>query len=241
LTNLVANAVKYGEGKPIEIEVGERDGSALVAVSDHGCGIAAEDQARIFERFERLFSIRHYGGFGLGLWIARQIVDAHGGQIEVTSSPGEGSTFRLILPKDYVLDLQLRIGVIGRNSDSNRRLEELLRSIAPESDVVATKGDGLAACEMLLASGPDVVFVSTGSRVGDDVELCRRLLPERSKVVCVVESASASDRPRVLEAGADHFLEWPATVDALRHILVRLSPRSASAKGARTTGMLEKR
>ncbi len=95
---LVANALKYGRGRPIEIRV-DADGSvARLAVRDHGIGIAAEDHARIFERFERAASVRHYGGLGLGLWIVRQVVEAHGGRITVASVPGQGSTFTVELP-----------------------------------------------------------------------------------------------------------------------------------------------
>lgn len=97
-TNLVSNAVKYGDGKPVEVEVSTRAGIARLAVSDHGIGIAADHQARIFGRFERAVSSRNFGGFGLGLWIVRQIVEASGGTIAVASTPGLGSTFTVELP-----------------------------------------------------------------------------------------------------------------------------------------------
>jgi signal transduction histidine kinase len=61
-------------------------------------GVSAEDQQRIFGRFERAVSERHYGGFGIGLWVARQAVEAHGGRIHVRSRPGEGSEFTVELP-----------------------------------------------------------------------------------------------------------------------------------------------
>jgi PAS domain S-box-containing protein len=95
---LVANALKYGRGRPIEIRVEEDGGVARLVVRDHGIGIAEEDQARIFERFERAASVRHYGGLGLGLWIVRQVVEAHGGRIAVASVLGQGSTFTVELP-----------------------------------------------------------------------------------------------------------------------------------------------
>lgn len=96
---LIANALKYGRGRPIEVLVDSDGGVARLAVRDHGIGIAPEDQARIFERFERAASARHYGGLGLGLWIVRQVVEAHGGRIAVASAPGEGSTFTVELPQ----------------------------------------------------------------------------------------------------------------------------------------------
>jgi signal transduction histidine kinase len=99
VTNLLSNALKYGAGHPIEVSVAGDDGWARLTIRDHGIGIPPEDQARIFERFERAVSDRHYGGLGLGLWIVRQIVDALGGMIEVESESGKGSLFTINLPR----------------------------------------------------------------------------------------------------------------------------------------------
>jgi signal transduction histidine kinase len=98
IQNLLSNAVKYGSGKPIRITVRVADGRAHIEVADQGIGIAPADQARIFGRFERAVSARNYAGLGLGLWIARHIVEAHGGAIRVTSAMGVGSTFDVELP-----------------------------------------------------------------------------------------------------------------------------------------------
>ncbi|HLM47916.1 MAG TPA: ATP-binding protein, partial [Myxococcaceae bacterium] len=67
---------------------------------DCGIGIAPEDQARIFDRFERATQDKRVHGLGLGLWISREIVESHGGQIQVRSAPGEGSTFTVELPRE---------------------------------------------------------------------------------------------------------------------------------------------
>ena len=96
--NLLSNAIKYGNGKPIEIELDVDGDRARLAVTDHGIGIDVDSQKRLFGRFERAVSGLQYGGFGLGLWIARQIVDSMGGEISVDSRPGEGSTFSVTLP-----------------------------------------------------------------------------------------------------------------------------------------------
>jgi two-component system OmpR family sensor kinase len=98
LTNLVANAIKYGAGQAIDVEVAREDGRAVVRVRDHGIGIGPAAQERIFGRFERAVSERHFGGLGLGLWIARQIVEAHGGAITVRSTPGRETLFTVELP-----------------------------------------------------------------------------------------------------------------------------------------------
>lgn len=96
-TNLVVNAIKYGRGKPITISGWRDEDHAYVVVRDHGIGVSAADTPRIFEKFERAVP-PDYGGLGLGLYITRQLVEAHGGTITVESVFGEGSTFRVALP-----------------------------------------------------------------------------------------------------------------------------------------------
>jgi signal transduction histidine kinase len=97
ITNLVSNAVKYGRGKPIAVSVERTLNGARLVVRDEGIGIDPEKLPRIFERFERAAS-RSFGGLGLGLYIARQIVAAHGGDIRVSSRPGQGTEFTVELP-----------------------------------------------------------------------------------------------------------------------------------------------
>ena len=96
--NLLSNAIKYGAGKPIDVTVARTGTHATVSIQDRGIGIAPEHLVRIFDRFERAASIRSYGGLGLGLYVAREIITAHGGTLRVESSPGEGSTFVVSLP-----------------------------------------------------------------------------------------------------------------------------------------------
>ena len=98
VTSLLSNALKYGEGRPIEVALDVQGATAELTVRDHGIGIDIANQTRIFDRFERAVSIRHYGGFGVGLWITRQTVEALGGTVEVESLPGQGSAFRVALP-----------------------------------------------------------------------------------------------------------------------------------------------
>jgi signal transduction histidine kinase len=101
ITNLVSNAVKYGAGKEIRLDVQRSGGAARFTVSDGGEGIPSADRDRIFGRFERGADVRNVGGLGLGLWIAKEIVTAHGGSIGVTSTPGIGSTFTVDLPVSH--------------------------------------------------------------------------------------------------------------------------------------------
>jgi PAS domain S-box-containing protein len=99
VSNLLANALKYGEGKPVLVRVSAQPSSAVVSVADHGIGIAPQDLSRIFNQFERVLGRRTFGGLGMGLYIARQIAQAHGGRIEVDSAQNRGSNFRVVLPR----------------------------------------------------------------------------------------------------------------------------------------------
>jgi len=98
VTNLVSNAIKFGGGKPIEVELARSDDRAVLRVTDHGIGIPESKMASIFEPFERAVPARHYGGLGLGLYIVRAIVTRLGGTIAVRSTPDEGTTFTVELP-----------------------------------------------------------------------------------------------------------------------------------------------
>jgi PAS domain S-box-containing protein len=100
IINLLSNAFKYGAQRPVEVRVTREKEFARLIVRDHGIGIAPEDHQRIFQRFERAVSERHYGGLGLGLWIVRQILESLNGAIEVRSQPGQGATFIVSLPLD---------------------------------------------------------------------------------------------------------------------------------------------
>jgi signal transduction histidine kinase len=99
LDNLLGNAIKYSpvEGViVVRVETGERE--ARLAVADQGLGISADMLPRLFERFYRGELTTGSAGLGLGLYIARMLVEAHGGRIRVASVPGEGSTFTVTLP-----------------------------------------------------------------------------------------------------------------------------------------------
>jgi two-component system, OmpR family, sensor kinase len=99
LDNLLSNALKYGAGQPVLVTLRADGAQARLSVQDHGIGIAPEDQARIFAPFERLM-VRGPcgGGFGVGLWVVRQLAEALGGTVAIESAPAAGSTFTVVLP-----------------------------------------------------------------------------------------------------------------------------------------------
>ena len=96
--NLFSNALRYGAGQPVHVSLAGEANIARLSVSDRGIGISEADQARIFEQFQRAAGNNTDGGFGVGLWITRQLVLAMGGEIFVVSEVGEGSTFTVSLP-----------------------------------------------------------------------------------------------------------------------------------------------
>lgn len=98
LINLISNALKYGRGKPITIEAGRVSDKAVITVSDQGIGIELSDQPHVFDLFTRAVDPNDYKGLGIGLFIARQIVEAHGGSLSLESKLNRGTTFTIELP-----------------------------------------------------------------------------------------------------------------------------------------------
>ena len=97
ITNLLVNAIKFGEGRPIRVEAALAGERARLVVRDHGRGIPADRIDRIFDAYERAAPTAHYGGLGLGLFIVRSLVEQHGGTVHA-ESPGEGAAFIVELP-----------------------------------------------------------------------------------------------------------------------------------------------
>lgn len=98
LSNLISNACRYAYGKPVEISLVKDHDIARLIVVDHGIGIKEEDRDRIFERFERATTLNEKAGLGLGLFLVKQIVEAHGGNVYVESEICKGSKFTVELP-----------------------------------------------------------------------------------------------------------------------------------------------
>ncbi|MFP2896062.1 hybrid sensor histidine kinase/response regulator [Corallococcus sp. 4LFB] len=96
--HLLSNAVKFGQGRPARARLSTHEGHAVLTVEDQGVGIAPEDHARIFRRFERVPSAGRFDGLGLGLFLAQEIAAAHDGTLTVKSAPGQGACFELTLP-----------------------------------------------------------------------------------------------------------------------------------------------
>lgn len=98
VTNLISNAIKYAAKTPIDVELHRRDDHVVIRVTDGGPGVGREHLTRIFGRFERAVETKHYGGLGLGLYVASEIVVAHGGTIVASNRSGGGAIFEVTLP-----------------------------------------------------------------------------------------------------------------------------------------------
>jgi signal transduction histidine kinase len=100
LENLVSNAIKYGAGTPVTVSLSDDASNVVFEVADEGPGISPDNRDRIFERFERVLAGGSTaGGFGVGLWVVRQLAEAMGGAIDVSSQAGRGAAFRVTLPR----------------------------------------------------------------------------------------------------------------------------------------------
>ncbi len=98
ISNLISNAIKYGNGKPISLMVKKVGSTVEIKVIDRGKGVKKEDRKKIFKVFNRGSDVKHYKGIGVGLFLTRQIVEAHGGEIGLLSKVGDGSVFTIKLP-----------------------------------------------------------------------------------------------------------------------------------------------
>jgi PAS domain S-box-containing protein len=145
VSNLISNAVKYGDGKPIDVTVRAEGGHARLVIRDRGLGIAGRDQERIFGRFERAASSGNYGGIGLGLWIVKQIVGVFGGVVSVESEMGAGSVFTVELPYEALTQR-------AAWSASAQQEAIVAKAAAPSSSCTMVRG-----ARMLPSATPDPI------------------------------------------------------------------------------------
>lgn len=137
IINLLTNAMKYGAGKPVELTLEMIDGKVRMTFRDHGIGIAPENHAKIFGRFERAVGGKYYAGLGLGLYIVQEILRVHGGEISVESVPQQGATFTVEIPARVEAPVDT-----ARAGLSTSRLENTMPHLALPAELVqANTGD----------------------------------------------------------------------------------------------------
>ncbi len=238
IANLVINAAKFTPaGGRIEVVASATPARATVIVRDNGIGIAPELLPRVFEQFVQGHqgSDRARGGLGLGLAIAKGIVELHGGAIRAESAgPGSGSTFTVELPRlphvrlhtDDSRDLRsgaLRVLVVDDNLDAGEMLAEALRQFGHD---VHFAHDGNAGLDLALRIQPDVAVLDLGLPGMDGYQLARairRSLGDRTpRLIAVTGYGQPNDRQQSAEAGFSAHLVKPVMLDQLQDTILRL-------------------
>jgi signal transduction histidine kinase/ActR/RegA family two-component response regulator len=249
LLNLVANAIKYNsEGGSVTLEVAEgAPGMLRIAVTDTGRGMTAEQLEQLFTPFERLGAEHEsVGGTGLGLVVTKGLVEAMGGEIEVTSELGAGTTFTIELP---LTEAHGAAPADGRRSPTPATAGDVLYiDDTPENlllieTVLTERRPGLALRTAtngrdgsLLAEDqrPDVLLLDLNLPDISGEEVMRRLRArtETGDVPVIVLSADSTSRNinRLLEAGADAYLTKPVNVPQFLDVLDRLLVDAASTR-----------
>jgi signal transduction histidine kinase/ActR/RegA family two-component response regulator len=243
VTNLLLNALQYGAGRPVEVSVSATSQRARLSITDHGIGIAQQDVGRIFERFERAVSSHHYSGLGLGLFVANQVVQAHGGEIIVDSAPGTGSTFTVILPlapqpvtqpPEHQAEASAGQGslilVVEDDMDASQVVCDVL---GDHGFMVRIATDGREAFEALQHGlRPALVLLDMMLPRMDGWQLMAAIKrdPELARLPVVLFSAHADVARAAEELGAAGYIEKPLGVDALLSAIVRHAHADADAK-----------
>ena len=241
LSNLIDNAAKYsGTGGRIEVDVVREEGSALIAVSDDGAGIAPEHIPRLFDLFyqaDRSMG-RAQGGLGIGLTLVKRLVEMHGGRIEAKSDGvGTGSRFEVRVPlfasnlerqrgelPESRLTRSIRILIADDNRDSANSMARLLRWGGNQVEVAY---DGEAAFRLAEASRPEVLLLDIGMPRLDGYQLAGRIRAEewghRMILIAATGWGQDEDRRRSLNSGFDAHLVKPLDPKTLFDLLARLT------------------
>jgi two-component system, sensor histidine kinase len=241
ISNLLLNASKYSEpGSTVRLRAGRDGHEAVLCVADEGRGIDPEMLPRIFGSFVQVKT--GGGGLGVGLTLARRLVQMHGGSIHARSDGlGCGSEFEVRIPiapaedvpeevgmersapfflEPASLDERMRIVVIDDNDDIRETMQQLLQSLG---HVVEVAADGVSGVELVLKERPQVALVDIGMPGLDGYEVAQKLRaelgPNQLRLVAMTGFGQSSDRDRALAAGFDSHLIKPARTDQIQRAL----------------------
>jgi two-component system CheB/CheR fusion protein len=237
-SNILHNAVKYTPpGGRIEIELRNDGGTAVASVRDNGMGIPAEMLEHIFEPFAQLDRSyeRPNGGLGIGLTLAKRLIELHQGRIEVKSAGrGQGTEFLIHLPAAAAapvkrasaperradLAVSRRVLIADDNHDAGISLSMLLQSMGHDTRVVH---DGIEAVEEAELFRPEIVLLDLGMPRLDGYETARRIASrpwaDATQIVAVTGWGQEADRQRAREAGFHRHLVKPVDIGALREVM----------------------
>jgi PAS domain S-box-containing protein len=237
LSNLLLNAAKYTEsGGQITLSLDYENDEAIIAVQDNGIGIPPQALEQVFEMFSQVRSseMSSSDGLGIGLSLVRTLVQMHGGTVRAFSEgPGRGARFTVRLPlvADPTIPLATvlavasqhrgqRVLVVDDNKDAAASLAQLLKL---EDYEVCMAADGVEAIEQARNFAPRIIFMDLAMPRLDGLEAARRIraLPrgEQVRIVALTGSGQEADRQRTRDAGMDHHLVKPVSLDALQNVL----------------------
>ncbi len=243
--NLLNNAAKFTPGAgQIRVTAAVENGVANVTISDSGVGVPAEMLPRIFDMFTQLQAHRDrtYGGLGIGLTLAKRLVELHGGAIEARSEgPNRGTTFVVSLPCVPLADRDsatparsasrptagARVLVADDNADTADMMRVMLGIKGHE---VRTAADGVQALELAESFDPDIAFLDIGMPQLDGYETARRIrerLGTRIRLVALTGWGQDEDKRRSQEAGFDHHLTKPPNPETLDRLIEMCTSKKA--------------
>ncbi len=236
LYNLLNNASKFTQHGFVELKVDTADGRVFFRVKDSGIGMSAEQARKIFEEFTQAddSTTRRYGGTGLGLTISRKLVQLMGGDIRVTSTPGEGSTFTVELPlgtqaQPVVSVTEPRAEEVtprGRRAtaliidDDPAMRDAMSRALVKEGYWVATAADGHEGLEVARALHPDVITLDILMNGVDGWMVLSELKADRRTAsIPVVLLTMVEDKEKGFALGAADYLLKPVSPEAVARVL----------------------
>jgi signal transduction histidine kinase/BarA-like signal transduction histidine kinase len=222
ITNLLTNALRYGEGKPVKISITSEMGKAIIVIEDQGIGIAPEDVERIFQRFERVLG-KEINGLGLGLYIVSQIIEAHGGTISVVSQQGVGSVFRIELP---ILERPIEINDIQKKlngkkilvvDDSNENLNLFKLFMKEAKSEITFAQDGLEVIELCKENIYDIILMDIQMPKMNGVQATEALrgMKQTIPILAFTSFTSAIEHEKCMQAGFNDVLVKPISKNGL--------------------------
>jgi diguanylate cyclase len=251
VSNLVSNAVQHTvPGGRIDVRLSTRDDAVELSVSDDGTGMDTDTVARVFDLFFQAHQgpERRRGGLGLGLTLARRIIELHGGTIDATSAGlGKGATFTILLPAASPLATAgapappafadaRRVVVVEDSDDARLSLQKVLEQ---HGHTVYTAADGPGGLDVIARLRPDVAFIDIGLPGLDGYALAKRVRATglRTQLVALTGYGLAEDRTQALAAGFDAHLTKPPSLERLL-ALVAASREAHAPDPAMMTGSL---